>query len=80
MELRYARIIEYYGDIKRSELLIQTITEINLKCNMLSDSTGFIHTVWYHCYDFPDRQNYAERKKIWLPGTEDGRNRSYVEA
>ena len=31
---------------------------------MLSDSTGFIQMNSYHCYDFPDRKNYAERKKM----------------
>lgn len=45
---------------KRNNLLIHTVTWMNLKCNMLSERKAF----WSYSHDILERENYLGRKQI----------------
>lgn len=73
-KLRYIRIIEYYKEINRSDLLIQTTDKPQMwyaKWLNRLHSYEFISLLW-----LPRQEKLCRKKKDeWLPEREDGRHR-----
>lgn len=56
--------MEYYQQLKRTKLLICTMTWINLKSTTLSEQSQTQKTSYGHLFDIPEKAKYDDRKLI----------------